>query len=183
MMLSASSLCDLVVGEADDAREDVVVVHAERGVARCVQRSTHCNAEIVRWTLREKGITLAGPHPATLVDPVPPAAIRARTRADLATLLPDLAAWAPLDVAWTQRYLVATTCRMLYSLETAEVTSKRRAMEWALGHCGGEWGPLLRQAIDDRTLGFDRHQRPRPGSMERSLAFAAHAQRFAGGSA
>jgi hypothetical protein len=40
MMLSASSLCDLVVGEADDAREDVVVVHAERGVARCVQRST-----------------------------------------------------------------------------------------------------------------------------------------------
>ena len=31
---------------------------------RCVQRSTHCNAEIVRWTLREKGITLAGPHPA-----------------------------------------------------------------------------------------------------------------------
>ena len=40
---------------------------------------------------------------------------------------------------------------------------------------------LLRQAIDDRELGFDRDRRPRPGSMERSLAFAAHAQRIAGG--
>lgn len=148
---------------------------------RCVERSTHCNAEIVRWTLRERGITLTGPEPATLVDPVPPAAIRARMKADLATLLPDLRTWAPLDVAWTQRYLIATTCRMLYSLETAEVTSKRRAMEWALGRFGGDWAPLLRQAIDDRELGFDRDQRPRPGSMERSLAFAAQAQRIAGG--
>jgi hypothetical protein len=148
---------------------------------RCVQRSTHCNAEIVRWTLREKGITLAGPAPAALVDPVPPEAIRARMKADLARQIPDLRTWAPLDVAWTQRYIVATTCRMLYSLETAEVTSKRRAMEWALGRLGREWAPLLRQAIGDRELGFDRDQRPRPGSMERSLAFAAYAQRIADG--
>jgi hypothetical protein len=102
-------------------------------------------------------------------------------KADLATLIPDLRTWAPFDVAWTQRCVVATTCRMLYSLETAEVTSKRHAMEWALGHFGSEWAPLLRQAIDDRELGFDRDQRPRPGSMERSLAFAEHAQRTARG--
>lgn len=146
---------------------------------RCVQRSTHCNTEIVRWTLREKGITLAGPEPATLVDPVPPAALRARVKADLATLIPDLRTWAPLDLAWTQRYVVATACRMLYTLETAEVTSKRGAMEWALGRLGSEWAPLLRQAIADRELGFDRDERPRPGSMERSLAFVEHAQRIA----
>lgn len=41
--------------------------------------------------------------------------------------------------------------------------------------------PLLRQAIDDRALGFDHEQRLRPGSMERSLAFAGHAQRIATG--
>jgi hypothetical protein len=146
---------------------------------RCVQRSTHCNAEIVRWTLREKGITLVGPEPRTLVDAVPPEAIRTRMKADLVTLIPDSRAWAPFDVAWTQRFLVATTCRMLYSLETAEVTSKRRAMEWALDRLDAEWAPLLRQAIGDRELGFDRDQGPRPGSMERSLALVEHVQRIA----
>lgn len=146
---------------------------------RCLQRSTHCNLEIVRWTLRERGITLLGPEPATLVDPVPPEAIRARMRADLAMLIPGLRTWAPFDVAWTQRYVVATVCRMLYSLETAEVTSKRRAMEWAIGRLDSQWAPLLRQAIDDRELGFALDQRPRPGSMERSLVLAEHAKRIA----
>ncbi|MFN2625754.1 MAG: hypothetical protein ABR520_06670 [Mycobacteriales bacterium] len=39
-------------------------------------RSNHCNTAIVRWTLRERGIVLAGPPPATLIDVVPPAELR-----------------------------------------------------------------------------------------------------------
>jgi hypothetical protein len=76
---------------------------------------------------------------------------------------------------------VATTARVLYSLETAEVTSKRRAMQWAAGRYGGEWAPLLRQASADRQLGFDRDQPPRPGSMAWSLAFAEFARLLASG--
>lgn len=146
---------------------------------RSLARSTHCNAEFTRWILRERGITLAGPDPKTLIDPVPPQAMRARMLADLATMLPDLRTWAPSDVAWTQRYLVSTTARMLYTLQTAEVTSKRGALQWAISHCDPEWTPLLRQVIEDRPLGWDPTQPPRPGSLDRSLAFLDYAQRLA----
>jgi Domain of unknown function (DUF4111) len=150
---------------------------------RSLSRSTHCNAEFTRWILRERGITLAGPPPKTLVDPVPPAAMRARMRADLAELLPGLRTWAPFDMAWTQRYLVSTTARMLYTLDTAEVASKRGALEWAVSRCDPEWTPLLTQAIGDRPLGWDRDQQPRPGSLERSLEFLAYAQHLASATA
>lgn len=94
--------------------------------ARALQRSTHCNLEIVRWTLREHGITMAGPDPDQLVDAVPPEALRERMRKTLPTVVDDVLSWATLDIAWVQRYLVATTCGILYTLETAEVASKRQ---------------------------------------------------------
>ena len=43
-------------------------------------RSEHDNSQVVRWCLREKGVVLAGPDPATLVDPVSPAALKAEVR-------------------------------------------------------------------------------------------------------
>lgn len=147
--------------------------------SRSLQRSTHCNLEIVRWTLREHGITLTGPSPLELVDPVPPEAIRDRMRRTLRTVVPDLLSWATLDIAWVQRYLVATTSRILYTLETAEVTSKRLSMEWAVTKFGEDWEPLLSQVIADRPRGLVFDEAPRPGSVERSLGFVEHAQRIA----
>ena len=41
-------------------------LYVDRGW-REMQWSTHCNTEDVRWTLRERGITLAGPNPRDLV--------------------------------------------------------------------------------------------------------------------
>lgn len=57
---------------------------------RSMQRSTHCNLEIVRCTMREHGITLSGPAPCELVDPVPPEAMRDRMRQSLQTVVPDI---------------------------------------------------------------------------------------------
>src|SRR6476469_5001696 len=48
--------------------------------------STHCNQPWARWILREHGITLVGPCPVELVDPVPDDVLRERARAGLATL-------------------------------------------------------------------------------------------------
>jgi hypothetical protein len=66
--------------------------------------ATHCNTEVVRWTLRECGVTLAGPPPQSVVAEVPAEAMRHRMRRDVVTLLPDLATWISLDLAWGQRY-------------------------------------------------------------------------------
>src|SRR5262249_2026297 len=43
-------------------------------------RSEHDNTQVVRWCLREKGIVLTGPDPQELIEPVPPAALRAEVR-------------------------------------------------------------------------------------------------------
>lgn len=139
--------------------------------SRAITKATHCNREVVRWTLREHGIVLAGPDPRDFMDPVPPAALRDRSRADLETVVQDILSWATLDIAWVQRYLVATTCRIAYTLQTAEVTSKRLALEWAMDTFDPEWRALLQQALDDRPLGFVLMEMPREGSVERSLAF------------
>ena len=39
--------------------------------SREVIRSNHCNTILVRWVVREMGIPLFGPDPATLIDPIP----------------------------------------------------------------------------------------------------------------
>lgn len=91
-------------------------------------RSEHDNRPQVRWCLREKGVVLAGPDPATLVDPVSPAALKAEVRKTM-----DLCVSVGLEpmhlVAW-QAFWVGLFCRILHTMETGTVTSKKAAMTW-----------------------------------------------------
>jgi Domain of unknown function (DUF4111) len=147
---------------------------------REMQWSTHCNTEVVRWSLRECGVTLTGPEPKTLVDPVPPEVLRARMREDARTFLPDLCSWISLDIAWAQRYAVTTLCRILHTFDEGRVTSKKAALLWASGQVDPEWSDLIQQALDGRSLGWDPHAPPRPGSVEKTLAFVEYVQRRTG---
>lgn len=140
--------------------------HGQRDMAW----SDHCNREVVRWTLYEHGVALIGPEPRTFTAPVPPDAVRARMRADLPTVTEDIRDWADFGHGWTQRYLVTTYCRVLYSLVTGAVASKRASLLWAEENLDPRWRPLLRQVREDRVLGLDPHPPP-PGSMEAALAF------------
>lgn len=72
---------------------------------REMQWSTHCNTAIVRWSLRECGVTLVGPDPKTLVDPVGPDVLRAAVREYARTFLPDLFSWITLDVEQTLQFV------------------------------------------------------------------------------
>jgi hypothetical protein len=152
-------------------------LYCDRG-HRVLIWDTHCNSLHTRWILRQHGIVLAGPPIAELVDEPPPQAIRDAMRAALPELLSGIRTWAP-EIAWTQRYIVATYCRLLYTLSTAEVASKRGAMEWALDHLDPRWRPLLTQVIEDRAIGWDPADPPRPGSMTTTYEFAAYAESFA----
>lgn len=98
---------------------------------REMQWSTHCNTEVARWSLRERGVVLTGPPPSSFMEPIPADAIRARMRQQIPNLVADITGWISLDVGWGQRYLVTTVCRMLYSLASGEVTSKKGALRWA----------------------------------------------------
>ena len=148
-------------------------LYADHGADELVW-SDHCNQPWTRWILREHGITLLGPCPGKLVEPVPEDVLRDRARAGLATLADDVLGWCPPHLAWCQRYLVVQACRSLHTARTAQVASKRDALRWAMMHGDPQWRPLLQQVLADRDLGIDPDDRPRPGSLDAARDFAAY---------
>lgn len=151
-------------------------LYVDRGW-REMQWSTHCNTEDERWVLRERGITLRGPDPRSFVCAVPAAALRSKMRPLIETFLPDLFSWTNFDIAWSQRYAVTTLCRMLYTLDTGKVTSKKASLQWAKHTLDPEWHALIQQVLDDRPLPWNGA--PRPGSVDATTAFADYAKRRA----
>jgi hypothetical protein len=141
---------------------------------REMQWDAHCNRLEHRWTLRERGMTLAGPDPRSFVAEVPGDLLRSTMRSYIQTFVPDLLAWTSFDLAWTQRYAVTTLCRMLYTFETGEVTSKPAALAWARDALDPEWRELIQQALADRPLPWN--DPPRPASVDATLAFADYAR-------
>jgi Domain of unknown function (DUF4111) len=119
--------------------------------SKVLERSTHDNTALVRWVLREHGAALAGPEPADFVEPVTAADLRsevARTVEDWAATLrsePE-----SMNNAWKQPYVVLSYCRMLHTLASGRVTSKREAGQWALASLAAPWSPLIQRALDQR---------------------------------
>lgn len=99
---------------------------------------------IHRYVLRERGMTLAGPTPQTLIDPVSSNDLRQ-------AMLKILHGWAAKildDPAQVKRrgyqsYTVLSLCRILYTLEYGTVVSKRVAARWAQETLGERWVPLI----------------------------------------
>ncbi len=81
-------------------------------------------------------------------------------RSLVATFLPDLFVWTSLDISWSQRYAVTTLCRMLYTIETGDVTSKPGSLEWARTTLNPEWNALIQQVLDDRAVTWNDPARP-----------------------
>jgi hypothetical protein len=119
--------------------------------AKLLARSNHDDTLVVYWTLREKGITLAGPRPTELVPPIPVDRLRDEIFATMST-------WRDYFVAnrdnmnnrFYQPFVVLSYCRMLHSLTTGVVDSKPAAAAWATEHLDARWGDLIRHACDAR---------------------------------
>jgi Domain of unknown function (DUF4111) len=143
--------------------------------------STHCNTEVVRWILREHGVTLAGPSPRALVGEVAPEVLRARVRGQVDEFLPDLLTWIRLDSPWAQRYAVTTLCRILYTLERGQVASKPAALRWARDRLDPKWRELIGETLEGRSLGWNHDDPVKPGAVAATLAFNQYARRRAAG--
>jgi len=107
--------------------------------------------DVHRYILRKQGITLAGPAPDTLIDPVGSAQLE---RAALC----GLSGWAThvlddeelIHFRGYQSYVVLTLCRMLYTLQNDEVGSKPVAARWAQAALGERWASLIERAWEGR---------------------------------
>lgn len=125
---------------------------------------------INRHTLRERGVVVHGPPPATLIDPITREeltdAVRMVLRTDWARYLDDPEL---LRARNYQAFAIFTMCRALYALARGEFVSKSTAAAWADQHLAAQWRPLVERArvwradkmVDDtalpETLRFLRH--------------------------
>jgi aminoglycoside adenylyltransferase-like protein/nucleotidyltransferase-like protein len=140
---------------------------------------SHDNTSVVRWSLREHGVVLAGPDPRELVDPITADELRAEMRWALGL-------WQEwfrsIDSIGRRALAVAvlTHARILHTLAVGEVTSKRSAGEWALDALDPEWSSLIRWALDDRPDPWTKvHEPADPALLGRTLEFADYAARWA----
>ncbi len=106
---------------------------------------------IQRWVIREKGIALAGPPAAALIDPVQPDDLRRAASGILGEW------WAPmlndtsrLQDSEYQAYAILTMCRSLYTLEHGRVVSKPTAARWAQAALGETDAALVERALNWR---------------------------------
>lgn len=104
--------------------------------------------------IRERGVTLAGPPPATLIDPVSPNELRATVR----TILTDfwLRHTEGPEPEWLrsrhyQAFAILTMCRALYTLEYGTVPSKPVAARWAQETLPSPWPTLIARALRWRS--------------------------------
>ena len=175
-----------VLRRVDPSRRPLV--YLDNGATELTLDS-HCNTAVVRWSLREHGVVLAGPSPAELVDAVTPEQLRAEAQ----VALTEYVAWAsesqerfedacgvPAMSRWKQPYLVLTFCRILHTLAEGHVDSKRVAGEWAAESLDAEWAPLVRKALGDRPRPWLRvHEPAARGDIDRTLEFTGYAARKA----
>jgi hypothetical protein len=102
---------------------------------------------VERHIVRERGVTLWGPSPSTLIDPVSPDELKA-------AVCESLGFWhkALTDSAWLeprdyQAFAILTMCRALYTLNRGEVATKPDAARWALENLDPTWRPLVEKAL------------------------------------
>jgi len=98
----------------------------------------------VRWCLREKGVVLAGPDPRELIDPVSAEALRAEVRGTMDRCL--AVDHQPMDLVVWQVFWVGLYCRMLHTLETGTVQSKKAGSTWAAATLAPAWRELILRA-------------------------------------
>ncbi len=126
--------------------------HIDRGPGEKLYMMQHdADWNIQRYILRERGITVTGPDPKTLIDPVSPADLRWAVSEILQNwfrhFLDDP---APLRSRGYQSYTVLTMCRILYTYEHGEIVSKPAAAAWVKQNLSNKWIRLIERAWTGR---------------------------------
>jgi hypothetical protein len=140
-------------------------------------RSDHDDSLVVYWVLREKGITLAGPEPRSLIAPISVDALRREVRDTMQVWGKSLLAQSEkLDNRWRQSFVVVSYCRMLQTLETGTIESKLAAVAWAKTNLDHQWHPLVESARKDRPDPSSKvRQRANPDVLRKTREFLTYA--------
>ena len=125
-------------------------LYLDHGSAELV-RSVHDDSLVVYWSLREKGITLIGPEPRSVIAPVPVEALQQEVLNTMHTWREQLLNNPEeLDNRFYQPFAVLSYCRMLHTLESGTVESKLAGAMWAKDALDNRWHQLIQRAWDAR---------------------------------
>lgn len=148
---------------------------------RVLERSAHDNTVVVRWILREGGISLTGPLPVDLIDPIPVRDLRAEMYRIFKewgeTILAD-----PQEIGsrFYQTFAVLSYCRFLHNLQAGTVTSKRAGADWALANLDPAWRELIDRAWAGRPDPAISSRTPAdPDELTRTIEFVEMALQLA----
>lgn len=147
------------------------------------EESTHDNQWHVRWILRERGITLVGPKPETIVKPVPLEKMLNEIKTTMLRVMKlfqedidrPLGFW---NSRFGQSFAVLTYCRMLHSLHTGAVQSKKAGAKWAREFVDPKWGELIDRAWNEREgvrFGVKIGQRAEASLLYETVEFIKYA--------
>ncbi len=123
--------------------------------SRTLELSNHDNRWHVHWVLRERGIPLWGSEPKTFVKPIPEKALQD----DVQLVMNQLAdgflkeldqSLGYYNSRFGQSFVILTMCRVLHTLSTGTIESKRTGVEWAKDVLDKKWTDLIDQAWQER---------------------------------
>lgn len=140
-------------------------------------QSDHDNTLVVRWMVRERGITLVGPDPKELIDPVPAGDLREEVLATMHDWAKEIFAghWQ-MNNRWAQPFAVLSYCRMLHTLQTGRVESKPAGAQWTKSALDRRWAGLIQRAWEVRpNPSLKVQQEADPADLELTLGFIRYA--------
>jgi hypothetical protein len=103
--------------------------------------------------LREKGITLAGQAPESLIDQIPVELLRKEikeTIVGLGQMITDDP--EQFNNRFFQTFIVLNYCRMLHDLQAGRPSTKRAGAEWAKINLDSSWHGLIDRAWSGRPF-------------------------------
>jgi predicted nucleotidyltransferase len=119
------------------------------------EQSTHDNKWHVRWILRKRGITLIGQKPEKIMQSIPLVELSNEIKM---AMLADMKAFEDeinrsrsfWNSRFGQSFAVLTYCRMLHTLHTGTVQSKKAGVIWAKQFVEPKWVKIIDQAWEER---------------------------------
>ena len=147
------------------------------------EQSAHDNKWHVRWILRERGITLVGQKPEIIVKEIPANElineIKTAMHRNMELFQDEIK--RPLNFfnsRFGQSFFVLTYCRMLHTLQTGTVQSKKAGAIWAKQFVDPKWIKIIEQAWNEREgvrFGVKIGQRAEEVLLQETLDFIKYA--------
>jgi Nucleotidyltransferase domain. len=142
-----------------------------------VERSGHDNTLVTRWTVRERGVVVLGPKPATFMQRIQPNDLRREIRDDLINWGNQIEWFSSTHFnRFHQAFFVLNSCRVLQDLYEGRVTSKLDGVKWAKDHLDPEWIPLIDFCWQERQdTSISVHQPADPEVFKQAMELVGYA--------